>query len=168
MKTRSTITKLIAITMAVAAMAVIGSICGTTEAQGGRLYVATDVGVFGIVHGQTACFSVAYPSTTQEGTEPVRAQAYIYDSTGRLLRQTDPVEVPPRQFRTIRFNCDDLRVEGEPDTGRVELMVKLVIELPTGIDPPQAIGSLELVDEETGGTVAVIKVKRSVIWVEPA
>jgi hypothetical protein len=60
-----------------------------------------------------------------------------------------------------------LEVASEPGRGRVQTMVKLVVELPTGIDPSHAIGSLELIDEETGGTVAIIWPQRSAVKIEP-
>ena len=121
MKTRSTITKLIAMTMAVAAMAVIGSICWTTEAQHTRLIFATDYGVWGFVHGQTARFSVAYPSTTEESTAPVRAQVTLYDARGNEVARSREVEVLPRQFGIFDFDRDDLPLAGEPGTGRLEV-----------------------------------------------
>ena len=155
MKTRSTITKLIAITMAVAAMAVIGS-SWTTEAQG-RLYVATDVGIYGFVHGETARFSVAYPSTTEEGTEPVRVQAYIYDSLGRLVSQTDPVEVRPGQFRTFDFNRDDLPLAGEEGTGRLQLRGVIQVAFMDGsVRHVKLPVSMEVMDNRTGQTISFL------------
>ena len=153
MKIRSRITKLIAITMAVAAMAVIGSIW-TTQAQGGRLYLATDVGVYGFIPGQSLSFSVANLRTQEEGGGPVRVQAYIYDSYGNLLSQTDPVEVPPRQFRTIRFNRDDLRVAGEPGTGRVQVQPDFQFQADANqsFSPEDLSFTMELVNNSTGAT----------------
>ena len=151
MKRRNTITKLIAITMAVAAMAVVGSIW-TTEAQG-RLYVATDVGIYGFVHGETARFSVAYPSTTEEGSQPVQVQAYIYDSLGRLVSQTDPVEVRPGQFRTFDFNRDDLPLAGEEGTGRLQVRAGIQVALMDGsVRHVKLPVSMEVMDNRTGAT----------------
>ena len=151
MKTRNTITKLIAITMAVAAMAVVGSIW-TTQAQG-RLYVATDVGIYGFVPGETARFSVAYPSTTEEGTEPVRVQAYIYDSTGRLLSQTDPVELLPGQFRYFDINRDDLPLAGEEGTGRLQARGVIQVAFMDGsVRNVKLPVSMEVMDNRTGAT----------------
>ena len=39
------------------------------------------------------------------------------------------------EFRGSDISYSGLEVAGEPGTGRVQMMVKLVVELPTGIDP---------------------------------
>ena len=151
---RNTITELIILTMAVAAIAVIGSSCWKTEAQHTRLIFATDQGIYGFVPGQTARFSVAYPSTTQEGSQPVRVQAYIYDSTGRLLSQTAEVEVRADPFSTFDFNRDDLLVTGEPDTGRLQVRAVIQVALMDGsVRNLKLPVWMEVMDNRTGGTV---------------
>ena len=154
MKTRNTITKLIAITLAMAAIAVIGSICWTTEAQHTRLIIATDQSIYGFIPGQSLSFSVANTRTQEEGGGPVRVQAYIYDSYGNLLSQTDPVEVPPRQVRTIRFNRDDLRVAGELGTGRVQVQTDFQFQADANqsFSPEDLSFTMELVNNSTGAT----------------
>jgi hypothetical protein len=100
--------------------------------------------------------SVANPRTEEEGGEPVRAQAYIYDSYGNLLSRTDPVEVPAGQFRTFAFSRDDLRVAGEPGTGRVEVRpgIGILRSRDGGSTWSNNIhASMELVDNSTGATI---------------
>ena len=156
MKTRSTITKLIAITLAVAAIAVIGS-SWTTRAQHTRLIFATDQGIYGFVPGQTARFSVAYPNTTEEGTEPVQVQAYIYDSLGRLVTQTNPVEVRPGQFRTFDFNRDDLPLAGEEGTGRLQVRGVIQVAFMDGsVRHVKLPVSMEVMDNRTGQTISFL------------
>ena len=164
MKLPNRISKLLAITLAVAAMAVGGSIW-TTEAQGGMLFVATDVGVYGFIPGQSLSFSVANTRTQEEGGGPVRVQAAIYDSTGRLLSQTDPVEVPPGQFRTIRFNRDDLRVAGEPGTGRVQVQPDFQFQADANqsFSPEDISFTMELVNNSTGATAGTATPKLHLI-----
>ena len=129
MKTRSTITKLIAITMAVAAMVVVGSTwAGQSNVVNTFLYSTT----FGYVPGQTARFSVAYPSTTVEGTEPVRARVTLYDAQGNEVASSREVEVPARQFRSFDFDRDNLPLAGEPNTGRVQVRAVVQVAIMDG------------------------------------
>ena len=153
MKTRSTITKLIAITLAVAAIAVIGS-SWTTQAQHTRLIFATDQGIYGFVPGQTARFCVAYPSTTQESTEPVRAQVTLYDAQGNEVARSREVEVLPDQFCIIDFDRDALPLAGEPGTGRLEVRAGIQVAFMDGsVRHVKLPVSREIVDNRTGATV---------------
>jgi hypothetical protein len=164
MKTRSTITKLIALTVAVAAMAVIGSICWTTEAQHTRLIFATDQGIYGFVPGQTARFSVANLSAPEQGGGPVRAQVKLYDAQGNVLAQSEEVELRPGQFRTFDFNRDDLLVAGEPGTGRLQVRpgIGILKSRDGGSTWPNNIpASMELVDNRTGAT---IQMSPTLVW----
>ena len=56
----------------------------------------------GFIHGQRLSYTFSNPN--EEGNQPVRVQAYIYDATGRLLTQTDPVELKPGDSYTSG-NC---------------------------------------------------------------
>ena len=152
MKTRSTITKLITITMAVAAMAVVGSIW-TTQAQEVRVFRGTALAAF--IPGQSLHFSLANMSTREEGGEPIRAQAYIYDSRGNILSQTDPVEVPAGQSHTFIVNRDNLAVAGEEGTGRLQVRAVIQVAIMDGsVSPINLPVSMELVDNGTGGTIS--------------
>jgi hypothetical protein len=150
MKTRITIMTLIIIAMAVAAMAITGSSRGDANVVNTFLY---SVPSFGIAPEQTVRFSVANPRTQEEGTEPVQVQAYIYDSLGRLVSQTDPVEVRPDQFRSLDFKRDDMRVAGEEGTGRVQVRAVIQVVLMDGsVRPVNLSVSMEVMDNRTGGT----------------
>jgi hypothetical protein len=163
MKTRNTITKLIAITMAVAAIAIIGSslTAGRARAAGqqdGGLQLEMSRSLrhalYGFIPGQSLSCSVANTPTQEEGGGPVRVQAYIYDSFGKLLSRTDPVEVPEGQFRTLRFNRDELPLAGEPDTGRVQVRAVIQVAFMDGsVRPFRLPVSIELVDNRTGATI---------------
>ena len=110
MNTRSRITKLIAITMAVAAIAVIGSswaagpACAAGQVAMGDGSVRFISPPIGFIPGQRLSLSVLYPN--EEGSRPARVQAYIYDSAGNLLSQTDPVELRPGRFHTFHFDIE--------------------------------------------------------------
>ena len=63
----------------------------------------------------------------EEGGAPVRAQAYTYDSIGRLTSRSAQVELRPNQSYTFAFNHDDLLVAGEEGTGRKQ--VRAVVQV---------------------------------------
>jgi hypothetical protein len=164
---RNTITKLITLTMAVAAIAVIGSSwaagrAGAADQPDGGLQLEITHSLrgapYGIIPGQSLSFSVANTRTQEEGGGTVRVTSYTYDSTGNLMRQTDPVEVPPGQFRTLKVKREDLRVAGEPGTGRVEVQTDFQFQA----DANQSFSgedlriSLELVNNLTGGTISYV------------
>ena len=162
MNTRSRITKLIAITMAVAAIAVIGSswaagpACAAGQVAMGDGSVRFISPPIGFIPGQRLSLSVLYPN--EEGSRPARVQAYIYDSAGNLLSQTDPVELRPGRFHTFHFDRDDLLVAGEPETGRLQVSPGIGILRSrdggsTWVNNLPA--SLELVDKHTGGTLLI-------------
>ncbi len=78
-------------------------------------------------------------------------QAYIYDSTGRLLTQTDPVELLPGQSYTSNINRDDLRVAGEEKTGRLQVRAGIQVVLMDGsVRPFKLSVSMEVVENRTG------------------
>jgi hypothetical protein len=171
MQTRSRITKLIVITMAVAALAA-SLLCQPgwlkpVEAQSGDGSVRfVSYTCIGIVPRQKLRISVANPE--ESATNRFVYMYYtVSNPSGDHLYESERIPVPSGEFRSSDISYTGLEVAGEPGRGRVQMMVKLVVELPTGIDPSHAIGSLELIDEETGGTVAIIKVKRIKEMPEP-
>lgn len=87
------------------------------------------------------------------GSQPVRVRAYVYDATGRLLAQTDPVELQPGQTHTVEIKRDDLRVAGEGLTGRSQMRAGFQVALMDGSVRNVNIPVwLELVDTATGTT----------------
>jgi len=86
-------------------------------------------------------------------SQPVRVRAYIYDPMGRLLAQTDPVELRPGQARTVEIKYDDLRVAGEEVMGRLQVRAGYQVALMDG--PARSVNIpvwLEVVDTATGAT----------------
>ena len=107
-------------------------------------------GLFGFVPGQTARFSVAYPSTTEEGTEPVRAQVMLYDSQvtsraqprrGRAGRPVPHPRLQPRESAPA----------GEPNTGRVQVRAVIQVASMDGSERPVKLSvSREVMDNRDG------------------
>jgi hypothetical protein len=164
MKKRNTFTKLIGLTMALTVMVAIGSIW-TPERAGATSQTAAESNTeilikvldgppIGIVPDQTLRFCVANLSTTEEGNGPVRAQAYVYDSRGNLVSQSDPVEVPHGQFSNFDFTRDDLAAAGEPGTGRVQVRARFIYRGSSSeqISPDNLLTSMEIFDNRTGRT----------------
>jgi hypothetical protein len=107
--------------------------------------------VIGLIHGQSLRYSFFNPN--EEGSQPVRVQAYIYDSYGNLMTQTDPVELRPGQFQTVDVNRDDLRVAGEKDTGRLQVRAGIQVMLMDGsVRSVNLPISIEIVNNRTGST----------------
>lgn len=73
----------------------------------------------GFIPGQSLRYTFFYPN--EEGSQPVRVTTYVYDAPGRLLMQTDPVELGPGQSYTSTINREDLPAEGDKGTERLQV-----------------------------------------------
>ena len=169
MKSRSRITKLIAITMAMAAIAVIGSSLVAGRAGAAGRQDVNDIYVYrtlvGIIPGQGIRVSVGNTAETPGSTV---TWTYKVTNTGGVpLYESEWMYVPVRRFSFSDVSREDLNTEGEPRTRRAEVMVTVTIQAPAGSNPDDYIGSLELIDEETGRTVAALELKRYRETVEP-
>ena len=99
--------------------------------------------------------SYTFFNPNEEGSQPVRVQAYVYDAAGRLMTQTDPVELLPGQVHTARIDRDALRVAGEKVPGRVEVRAGVQTVLLDGSVRHVSIPVwMELVDKPTGSTTS--------------
>ena len=169
MRIRKRITKLIAITMALAAIAVIGSswIAGRAGAAGRS--DMNDIYVFRSIIGITSeqSLRVSVGNNTNSIGDQAQFSFTITNSGGVPLYHSEWKYVPVRRFSYSDVSREDLSTEGEPETRRAEVMVTVTIRAPAGSNPDDYIGSLELIDEETGGTVAIMKIKRSGVMVQP-
>ena len=132
MKIRNTITKLITITMAVAAMAVIGSIW-TTQAQHVRVF--DGVTFAAVVPGQAIRLSVG--NTAESATNRFVYMYYtVSNPSGVPLYESGRIQVPPREFRFSDVSRRDLNTEGEPGTGRAQVMdrfSKIPVQVKAGV-----------------------------------
>ena len=106
----------------------------------------------GFIPGQRLSYTFFNPN--EEGSQPVRVQAYIYDATGRLMTQTDPVELRPGQAHIFDVNYDDLRLAGEKLTGRVQVRAGIQVALMDGsVRHVKIPVGMQLVDNSTGRTI---------------
>ena len=135
--------------MAVAAMAVVGSIW-TTQAQHVRVF--DGVTFAAVVPGQAIRLSVG--NTAESATNRFVYMYYtVSNPSGVPLYESGRIQVPPREFRFSDVSRPDLNTEGEPGTGRAQVMVRVTIEVPAGSNPEDIPCSLEVVDERTGSSV---------------
>ena len=106
----------------------------------------------GFIPGQSLRYTFFYPN--EEGSQPVRVQAYIYDAPGRLLTQTDPVELRPGQSYTATINREDLPVQGDYGTERLQVRAGIQVALMDGsVRHFELPVWMELVDNRTGSTI---------------
>jgi len=154
MKTRNTITKLITKTMAVAALAA-GLLCGAgwlqpVEAQTGDGSVRfVSYASVGIVPGEKVRLAVG---NTALSSSTGWFRYTTTDPGGVPLYESEWIQVPPREFRFSDVSRRDLNTEGEPGTGRAELMVRVTIQAPAGSNPEDFPVSTEIINEGTGAT----------------
>ena len=159
MKIRYKLTKLITRTMATAALAA-GLICGAgwlqpVEAQtsdGSVKFVSyTSIG---IVHGQRVSLSVAN-TTEPAGTLSLSFQYYLAhgtnSSTSVPFYESEWIKVPPGEMRSSGVSRGDLTTEGEPGTGRAQMIVKATVIAPAGSKPEHIPGSLEVIEDDSQG-----------------
>jgi len=103
------------------------------------------------VDGERLSFTFINPN--EEGSEPVRVVAYIYDAPGRLISQTQPVKLGPGESYTAIINRNDLPVPGEDMTGRLEVRASIQVVLLDGsVRPVKLAVSMERVDNRTGSS----------------
>jgi hypothetical protein len=74
----------------------------------------------GLVRGQTARISVF----NDDPEQPLRAELKLFDAEGNQLAQRGIV-VPPRRFRYMDVNRDDIALPGESPTGRLQESVSI-------------------------------------------
>ena len=181
MKTRNTITKLIAITMAVAAMASAGLLCGAgwlqpVKAQSGKGTVRFISYVsIGISPRHRLRLSVANPAHPRRESGGLIYSGEISYASG-LCPGPCPGDPP---IKILRSRVDwggfghsdvlygDFGVDGEPRTGRVQMLVKILIEAPSGSEPADFPVSLEVINEETGATSTIEDIKFRVTFGAP-
>ena len=149
MKIRNLFNKPLMVAIVVIAMAAIGAqrTSGQVEHLTGEAHY-----LMGFVPGQTLRLSVF--NSLAQGGSPVIAQAYVYDSTGRLLAQTQPTTIAAGQFHSFDFKREALAAAGEAGTGRLQVRGGIrisVADLPDTNLPASFPFSLEVMDS-AGGT----------------
>ena len=85
------------------------------------------------------------------------AHVKVFDGRTGATLQISELTIPTEELRWIDINRDDLRTAGEPRTGRVQLLIKIVVDPPPGghqghgkvtVSPP----TFEVMDNYSGRT----------------
>jgi hypothetical protein len=106
----------------------------------------------GTVPGQVVRITVANPADTRS-PGPVTFQCMVFDPNGVLVFQTERREVPPRGFRYEDIVFGDLgAIVGEPGTGRKQVLIQGLIQVPRGTKPSDISITGEVLDQQTGRT----------------
>jgi hypothetical protein len=165
MKTRNTITRLIAIAIAVAALGWLET--AKAQSSDGSVRFVSYASV-GIVHGEKIRISVANTAESS-GTLSLSFQYYIADGTnssiGVPFYETELMNVPQGEFRSSGVSREDLITAGEPGTGRAQVMVRVSIVAPAGSDPEDFPSSLDVFADDRGGQSIQTDSKYRLIYV---
>ena len=156
MKTRNTITKL-TITVAVAALAAAGLVClQPVAAQSGDGSVKfVRYASIGIIPGEKIRLS-AGNNTAELDPGPITWTYRVTNTGSTPLYESGRIQVPSGEFRISDVSRRDLKTEGDPLTGREEVMVRATIEARAGSNPEDFPISAEVIKEETGGNSEVV------------
>ena len=109
--------------------------------------------LIGIVPGESLLFTARNLSKPDEAGEAISMQVKVYDKNGDVIAVSHEVEIPPGEFRTVRFNHEDLATAEEPDTHRAEVRTMPLWSIRSHVRAIPVAGSLELVSNSTGRTL---------------
>lgn len=176
MNTRNTLTKFIAITLTgvallAAALFVGDGLLPPVAAQTGDGSVKfVRYTSLGIVPGEKIRLSVANDETSSGTPLTYRVSYYLAHgtnaSTSVPLYESELIHVPSGEFRFADVSRKDLRTEGEPLTGRAQLLVGVTMMIPTGSSPEDFPVSVEVLkDEVQDGTAVQVDSKYRLIIV---
>jgi hypothetical protein len=138
----------------------------TTE-QTRQITIVQDLGVVGIVPGQTLSITLSNP---EDSGVTVQGHVKILDGT-RVVFETPEAEIAPGQFHSFEIDRADIALPGDPRTGRFQAAARLLgirkasvgraTNLKLRIEDIPA--SIEIIDNLSGKTVALTTTKVSLI-----
>ena len=160
MKTRNTISKLLTRIMAVTGLAAAVLLSGDPFLQPVKAQTGNDsisilsYATIGIVDGDKVRLTVA---NTKEsgGTLSLSFSYYMGHGTNSWssvpIYESGWIRVPAREIWSSAFSRDDLKTEGEPLTGRADVLVKISMIACAGSDAEDFPASLEIFRDEVQG-----------------
>ena len=158
MKTRKTLTKFLAISMVLAALAVADLPSGVNWLQpvaaqtGDESVRFVSYASIGLVPGERVRVSVGNPEESG-GTVSLSFSYYLAHGTNSWSRtpvfESEWKYVPVRAFRYSELSREDLKVDGETGTRRAEVLVGVSMMAPAGSSPEDFPVSLEILNDDT-------------------
>lgn len=168
MKILNTLTKLIAITIVVAALAATGLLQPVQAQTGDGSVKFISYTALGIVPGEKIRLTVGNERAT--GSSSLSFSFYLAHGTNSMnsapLYESQLIQVPPGEFRFVDVARKDLKTEGEPMTARAQLLVGVSMFVPAGSSREDFPWSLEVLkDEAEDGNAVQIDSKYRLIIV---
>ena len=166
MKTRNLIKKLLTITTAIVALATAGRLQPVKAQTGDGSVKFISYASTGIIPGEKIRLNIGNPEKST-GNLSLSFSYYLAHGTNASssvpLYESGWIQVPPGQFRSSDVSRKDLNTEGEPGTGRAQVLVKINIIAPAGTKPEDLPGSLEVLEDEGGKSAEVDSKYRLII-----
>jgi len=122
------------------------------QLQDGSVAFVSSPIVFGITPGQKLRISLGTKPGPRE--TPVFWFFTISNSSNQALFRSERMEVPFGEWRFSDVSREDLKIEGEPVTGRAQVMAQVFVEAPRSAQSSDFRGWLEIIDANTGETQA--------------
>lgn len=114
----------------------------------------------GIVPGQRLRITVLYTNFPDQSGELPQFNAIvsIFMADGRQIAKSEEIEIPAGGFHSFDFDATDLRLSGEPGTGRLQVRIEIHRRFFPGIVARlgQGASAVELVDSTTGKTIQYV------------
>lgn len=149
MKIRNTITKLITITMTMAALVVVDLPVKAQTGDGSVRFVS--YASIGVVHGQKIRLGVANTAESG-GTLSLSFSFYLAHGSNTAssvpLYESESIKVPAKEFRFADVSREQLKTEGEPETGRAQMIVKVTFIAPAGSNEDDFPAALEIIQDD--------------------
>ncbi len=138
----------------------------TGAAQSSHIDLYKNIWITGLARGQTLRCTWANrndPDPQQRELEPLRIEVSLRAADGSIIAQATAPAVAAGRFQSFNFNRDALPLAGEPGTGRLQAQVVMQTffnaRQPSPRDAPNLFpASLEIIDNSTGQTVALLPV----------
>jgi len=114
----------------------------------------------GIVPNQRLRITVLYPNFLDQSSVLPRFKAIvsIFVADGRQIANSEEREIPAGGFHSFDFDATDLRLSGEPGTGRLQVRIEIHRRFFPGLVNRigQGDSAVELVDSATGKTIQYV------------
>ena len=147
MKTRNTISKLLTIILAAALLCGSGLLQPVDAQMGDGSVKFISYASTGIVPGERVRLCVGNNEESARSAS-LSFQFYLAHGTNSLnsvpFHESQWKDVPQGEFRCTDVRREDLKTEGDPQTQRAQMIVKVSIIAPAGSDPDDFPSSLEV------------------------